>query len=134
MLKYSGFIDNIYMPATPSTPATDFDYEKGILHLSGRSLENNAVHFFNPLINWVDEYIMHPRLQTTLHLNLEYLNTPSSKCLLTIIHKLKYLKDSGRSLTVIWEYDAEDEDMLQNGEVYSAMLQLPFEFIKGQEA
>jgi hypothetical protein len=121
--------------ATSSTPAAHFNYEKGELHISGRSLNNNVDFFFKPLIKWVDEYITKPRENTTVYLHLEYLNTSSVNYVFTLLKKLKLLTDSGTSIvTINWKYDIQDEDMLRNGQLYSEMLKMPFVFIKDEEA
>jgi len=64
-----------------------------------------------------------------LKVALEYFNTSSSKCLLDIFRKLEAINQSGRSnVKVSWVYDSDDEDMMEAGEDYQALVKVPFEF------
>ena len=55
---------------------------------SGRSIPENAAKVYEPILNWVTEYILHARPTTNLRLNLEYFNTSSSLWLAKILKVL----------------------------------------------
>ena len=40
---------------------------------------------------------------------------------------------SGSDITVKWHYEEDDEDMLEAGEDYEAIIDLPFEMIEVEE-
>lgn len=63
-------------------------------------------------------------------INLEYFNTSSSKCLYDIFRSIKRLAMSGTEIYINWLYHPEDEDMLEVGEDYSDLLNLPFSFVE----
>jgi tagatose-1,6-bisphosphate aldolase len=66
-----------------------------------------------------------------LHIQLEYFNTSSSKCLLDILKKLQIVSQNGGSkVKVVWYYEEDDEDMLEAGEDYQAIIRIPFEMTK----
>jgi hypothetical protein len=73
---------------TPKTPLIDLNKLTGELILSGRSIPENAAKVYEPVLNWVTEYIMNARPTTNLRLNLEYFNTASSIWLAKIIKVL----------------------------------------------
>ena len=123
-------MDIINIKATASTPCINFNAETGELSISGRSIHENPVIFYQPLIDWLDHYIAEPASHTNLHLNLDYSNTSSSKWIFAILKKLKSIRNNGHSAAIIWKYHIDDEDMLQNGQIYSEVLEMPFEFIE----
>ena len=62
---------------------------------------------------------------------MEYFNTSSSKCILDVFKKLESISDS--SVSVKWYYEEDDEDMLEAGEDYEAIIDLSFEMIEVEE-
>ena len=59
-------------------------------------------------------------------IRLEYFNTSSSKCLMDL---LKRVEQSAAEATVLWYYEEDDEDMLEAGEDYDAIIDMPFRLI-----
>ena len=72
-----------------------------------------------------------PNSATVLNVQLEYFNTSSSKCILDVFKKLESV--SGSEVSVKWYYEEDDEDMLEAGEDYEAIIDLPFEMIEVEE-
>lgn len=123
-------MQNLNLTASHSTPSVDFNTATGIFILKGRSIHENPSIFYEPLLEWLDGYIASPRPYTTLHIHLEYFNTSSSKHLLDVLKKVKTLTERGNSVRIIWQYEAEDEDIKEAGEDYSAIIGYPFEFLE----
>ena len=118
---------------TAKTPTIHFDADQGRLELRGRSIPENSIDFYKPLIAWVDKYARSPRPSTVVHVQLEYFNTSSSKCILDLFKKLELVRGTGNEVTVLWHYEEDDEDMLEAGEDYQAIINLPFKMIQIQE-
>jgi len=81
-------LNNLFIEQTDKTPLVDFNYLSGELILSGKSIPINAPRIFEPLLEWVNDYIKNPRLTTNLRLNLEYFNTASSIWIAKIVKAL----------------------------------------------
>ncbi|MEM7298694.1 MAG: SiaC family regulatory phosphoprotein, partial [Bacteroidota bacterium] len=64
------------------------------------------------------------------HFIQTYFNTSSSKCIYDILKEIKFLKERGKNVRVRWYYEQYDEDMMEAGEDYSDLLDLPFAFIE----
>lgn len=124
---------NILLAGSPKTPTVHFDGETGVLELRGRSIPENSIEFYKPLIDWIDQYARSPRPQTQLRVQLEYFNTSSSKCILDLFKKLENVRSSGNEVLVLWHYETDDEDMLEAGEDYQAIISLPFKMIQVEE-
>jgi len=121
-------MDNIYFKeATNRTPHIRFDAITGSFELSGRSILDNAEKFFSELVNlWPGQYVENPRPSTILLVNLEYFNTATSMWIVRLLKKLELLHQRGQSVLVRWLYS--DEDMLESGEDFRELVDLPFEF------
>ncbi len=119
---------------TPNTPDINFDLENGVLNISGRSIPENSVEFYNPLFSALDTYISNPKNNTTLNIQLEYYNSSSSACLLSVFKKLEKLKKvAGFPVIVNWLYEENDEDILAAGKNFEGMVDLPFTMISISE-
>lgn len=121
------------LEGTGMTPAIDFSAETGRLELHGRSIPENSIEFFNPLISWIENYARNPKDETIVHVQLEYFNTSSSKCILDLFKKLENIRNTGHSVKVLWHYEEDDEDMMEAGEDYQAIINVPFEMIQIEE-
>lgn len=120
-------LEPLKVEATQNRPYVDFNAETGELVMKGRSIIENTVRFFEPLLSWIDEYVDNPSKKTELHLVLDYFNTSSSKFILSIFEKLEELYDLGKEVEVFWYYT--DEDMEDLGKDYNHIVSMPFKFI-----
>jgi len=118
-------MDNIIIPGTSKTPEVSFIVEARTLNLSGRSIPENSIEFYSSLISWTDT-LCNSEGVVEVNINLEYFNTSSSKCLMDL---LKRIESSNVEAQVNWYYEEDDEDMLEAGEDYDAIIDLPFRLI-----
>jgi hypothetical protein len=79
---------SLLIEQTPKTPQIDLNQLTGELIFSGRSIPENAAKVYEPVFNWITEYVQHPRPTTNLRLNMEYFNTSSSLWLAKILKVL----------------------------------------------
>jgi hypothetical protein len=114
---------------TKTTPSVILDREKGIFEISGNSLPENAMGFYQPVVDWCNDYLTNANPSTEFNFKLDYFNTASSKILFELIKLHKSLLDSGKSIQINWYYHEEDEDMLEAGQDYADLTKLPFEFL-----
>lgn len=124
---------SINIEGSPKTPTVSFNHETGVLSVKGRSIPENSIEFYKPLIDWIDNYSASPADKTVINIQLEYFNTSSSKCILDVFKKLENINKVGKDIIVNWFYEADDEDMLEAGEDYQAIIDLPFKMIDIEE-
>lgn len=122
-------MESYYLSATHKTPQLKFDLTQGNFEISGRSIPENSIEFYKPLLNWLDEYIQDPKERTYLKIMLEYFNTSSSKCLVEIFRRLEVIYKNGQDLKIDWYYEKEDEDILESGQDFKEIMKLPIEMI-----
>lgn len=113
---------------TRKTPKLDFNFEKGRFEISGRSIPENSIEFYKPLMSKLEEYIVNPAETTRLVVNLEYLNTSSSKCLIEIFRKMERAGVKS-DVSIIWHFEEEDEDMLETGADFKKIVKIPIELV-----
>ncbi|MBK8498183.1 MAG: DUF1987 domain-containing protein [Flavobacteriales bacterium] len=123
-------MEPLQLEGSPKTPHVHFDPNTGLLELKGRSIPENSIDFYKPLIDWIDKYGRSPNSKTALHVQLEYFNTSSSKCILDVFKKLETIRAAGSEVSVLWHYEADDEDMLEAGEDYAGIINVPFKMIQ----
>lgn len=71
-------MQELIIEQTPKTPLIDLNQVTGDLLFSGRSIPENATKVYEPVLNWVTEYVLQANPTTNLRLDLEYFNTASS--------------------------------------------------------
>jgi hypothetical protein len=109
------------------TPGVSLDGSSGAIKLWGRSIPEDSVGFYGPVFEWLDEYAGQPSGTTIAEFRMEYFNTSSSKCLLDIFRKLEGMHKGGKTqVQVKWLYEEDDEDMMEAGEDYETIVELPF--------
>tara|TARA_Y100000589_G_scaffold277537_1_gene272574 strand:- start:15902 stop:16285 length:384 start_codon:yes stop_codon:yes gene_type:complete len=126
-------MEKLIIEGTAKTPTINFDPASGKLELKGRSIPENSIDFYQPLVDALEEYAKSPKPQTEVNIQLEYFNTSSSKCILDVFKKLEDIKNNGSQVTIKWYYEEDDEDMLEAGEDYQAIINIPFEMIEIDE-
>jgi len=117
----------IKIQGTDDTPTVTLDRDNNIFEISGRSLPEDVVVFYKPILEWLDEYKNNPLEKTVFNFKLEYFNTASSKLLLDVLLKLEDISNDGHDVLVKWHYPDDDEDMEEAGEEYSDIVDVPFE-------
>ena len=118
-------MSTIQLEGTAKTPHVAFHDAPLSMEISGRSIPENSIAFYTPLLEWVDEHLKGGGA-LDVSIRLEYFNTSSSKCLMDL---LKRVEQSPAEATVLWYYEEEDEDMLEAGEDYDAIIDMPFRLI-----
>jgi hypothetical protein len=125
-------METITIPGTPKTPTVEMNVESGIIEIKGRSIPENSIDFYRPVVEWLDKYAESPAQETKVNIQLEYFNTSSSKCILDVFKKLEqvFKKNGDKGVVINWYYEEDDEDMLEAGEDYQSILKIPFKMIE----
>jgi uncharacterized Fe-S radical SAM superfamily protein PflX len=110
-------METIIIEATHSTPAVNFNCD-GRLMIEGRSLPEDVNRFYKPLIEWIAKLVSE---SVKLDINLEYLNSASSKKLLELL-KILDANSKIKSFIINWHYEAGDDDALETGQIFEEIL------------
>jgi hypothetical protein len=121
---------DLIIEKTNSTPGVNFNSITGHLKIEGRSIPENPGDFYDRLVEWIEQYYKNPAEITRFDLNLEYVNSGSSKYLLGIFRLLKKKQDEGHQCIINWYYEEDDEAIYSLGEHYKTSVKLPFNLIE----
>ena len=109
-------------------PSISMDFSSGFFRIAGKSIPENPWQVYQPVLDHLIDYSNRPQTDTVMEIELEFFNTSTSKMLLDIIGELERLHKTGDSNVLVkWIYT--DEDMLEVGENFKHLMDLPFDLI-----
>lgn len=120
----------LIVDGTDITFSTVLDKDQGLFEFSGRSRPENVVSYFEPIFNWFDQYKSDPNSETIINFKLEYYNSSSAKVILRLLVKFEEFQKDGMDIKIHWYYPESDEDILESGEDYDSLVDIPFKFIE----
>lgn len=133
-------MDALKIIASEFTPEVILDPVENRFEISGESRPENASKFYEPIINWIDNYYSLRYWQDSkfkteenasiFKFRLDYFNSTSAKFILDILKKLENFKKDEISISVNWYYEELDLDMKESGEEFSKMTEATFNLIK----
>lgn len=122
-------MENLYFNPTEDTPLIAFNKDSGVLELSGRSLPEDVVDFYNPVYEWLDSYSSHPSDKTIVKMRIDYFNSASQRVLNEILIILTRITLKEKEVLVEWYYMEEDEEIRELGEELEEISHLPFKYM-----
>ncbi len=117
---------SLILDGMDDSPKVNFSIENGKLEIGGKSLPEDVSAFYEPILEWLNNYAKEPLPETELTFKFTYFNTASSKLILDILTILEKMNDDGKKVLVNWYYPEYDEDMRDAGIEYSEMVDVPF--------
>jgi len=106
-------LTDLIIEKTPKTPQIELRYNSGELSLTGRSLPENASRIYEPVLNWVNNYVIQPQPVTNLRLNVEYFNTSSLLWISKIVRTLTRINNPDYRFIVHIYIPLEEYDDMQ---------------------
>jgi len=114
-------MDSIKIKGTTDTPKVDCNPD-GSITLEGKSLTEDPLLFFKPIIDWVSNLASET---ITINVQLEYMNTSCSKEIYILLKAAKN-NPKKKNIVVNWYCDSTDEDSIEIGQEFESMLEIPF--------
>lgn len=121
-------MDSLFIDPTHKTPRIQLNMDNGEFMISGRSIPEDAREFYEPVKKWLENYFRRETPATTFLFEIYYFNTASSKMILDIFYIVKHAVEKKHEVKVIWGVEKNDEEMLEAGEDYAAIVNIPFEY------
>lgn len=123
-------MENFHIDGSTYIPRIDFNAGTGVLEIEGESYHEYTMEFFQPIFDWINEYLKEEGRSITLNFRMSYFNTSSSRRFLEILTTLEdYQVNKSGKVTVNWYYEENDIDMLESGEEYADDVDLEFNLI-----
>ena len=123
-------MNDLYIENTYSTPKIHLNAKNGVLKIEGRSIPENPSSFYEPVASWILEFFKNPVKRTKLEIKLDYINSGSSKSILSLLKLIKKYADNGIDIEINWYYEEDDESIRDLGKHYKSILKLPLNLIE----
>lgn len=128
----------IEIKKTDKIPGIILDDKKRVFEINGKCLPENIRDLDELVTKKLDAYLKKCMItkdsdpeKNTLKVNfkLEYFNSAAAKFIADILMLMnKYIK-KGCDIKLYWYFHEEDDDMLEAGEDFTEMLDVPIQFI-----
>ncbi len=122
-------METLVLEKTKDTPKVILDSKNNIFLIESKSLPEDAMSFYKPIIDWVELYCQSPNKETVFEFKLEYFNTSTTKQFAKLFLTLEKLVPDNKVI-IKWYYDKNDLDMKLAGERFDKLLKLDFELIE----
>jgi hypothetical protein len=126
-------MENLYIESTEFTPTIHFDIKNRKFELTGTSRPEDVVAFYESIISKIEMYVNNilrnekpEDFQFNLLFDLDYMNSASSKYILQILDYFKKLYLKKAKITVDWYYEDVDDQIFEDGEDLSDVINIPF--------
>jgi hypothetical protein len=113
---------------TVDTPSIILDAKSNQFEISGKSYPEDTKEFYHNVLHWMDLYVVAPNPQTLFVFKLKYFNSSSYKPIFDILAKLETIRDKKCDVNVEWHYKTGDSDMLEAGEEFADLFDIPFTY------
>ena len=86
--------------------------------------------FLHLLRTGFQHILLSPANVTSVDMALEYFNSASAKIFISLLQKITYVTLKHKKFIINWYYEDGDEDILERGEYFASILDVPVNFIK----
>jgi len=128
----------IRLEATDKSPGIFFDPQNKTFEMEGNSRPENVRDFFIPVMEKLrknfEEFLGQKDSVTEekplkCMFKLEYFNSSSAKFISDILVMIGNYHKKGMPVKLYWYFKEGDEDMLEVGEDFSEMIDMPFQMV-----
>ena len=130
---YISLVEVLDIQGDAHIPRIYLNHETGEIEFSGRSIPEESMSFFNPILDWMKEYVENPASKTVVSVKLEYLNSGTHRAFLDILKVIARLKSSDHDLRVDWYYEEDDEYIIETAEEFEEIIKMRFNMIEVEE-
>lgn len=122
-------IKPLIIEGTNKTPQVIFDPDNSFFEISGRSLPENVIKTYEPVLTWVEQNMGNIHQSVQFNIKIDYLNSASAKMMSLLFTRLEEFYKSGIDIQVNWFYNPEDEDIHSEGEIFSMIKKVPIKLV-----
>lgn len=123
MLQNNG----LFIKGTSKTP--EIEFKPGVINISGRSIPEDAVTFFRPVVKWIENYVANPEKETKVNFRIEYINSGSNRFVFNILKLLNDAHKDGNAMVISWLYEEDDDTIKNLGQDFKALLEVPINLV-----
>lgn len=114
---------------TVDSPGILLDAENSVFNIEGSSYPEDAYDVYDCVLDWIKENDY--KFENKLICNFKYrvLSSASRKLLYDIFLSLEKASKNSPGIEIHWHHEKFDEDILEVGQDFDELLDLPFKFI-----
>jgi len=127
--KMKDGIEKYIIQEEDDTPEIFLDPKEGIIRFKGKSIPENAVSFYKPIIDWLNTYKENPTNVTKVSFMFDYYNTATDRQLVKVLLLLEEINKNNK-VDVEWFYNTGDISMLNDGKKFKELIELDIEIIE----
>ncbi|MCQ2251242.1 MAG: DUF1987 domain-containing protein [Bacteroidales bacterium] len=120
-------IETLAIKNTNDTPEVLLSADTNEFRIEGYSMPEDSLMFYNPIIAWFHEYLAGPVSDMEVRFRMIYFNTASAKQIARVLTVLDGSPARGH-ITIVWQYETDDTEMLRSGKRFQQQLGLNFVF------
>lgn len=121
-------MENLIFDHTEDTPQVIFGGTNGECVIEGRSLPEDAVSFYQPIIIWLKKFIESPVSSMVFSIKLDYFNTSSAKQITKMMLTLQEISEK-KEVKIKWYYYIDDSDIKSSGARFIKLINVDIELI-----
>ena len=122
-------METLLIEQTDDSPRVILDPVDKLFEISGKSLPEDVLEFYQPVLDWLNAYREEPESKTIFNIRLIYFNTASSKLIMDIFLIFEEMVEEGHDILIKWHSNKSDEDMQEAGSEFEEMIAVPFEHV-----
>ena len=122
-------MENIFIKETNATPKIVLDSEKNIIKIEGESYPENALLFYEPIIEWIENLYSDKSRNIQVELKLTYLNTSSTKVITDLLGMTQDFHNNHGKIHLKLYYEQDDDDSYDTAMVFIEDHSFPYELI-----
>lgn len=120
---------HLFIPMTRISPLIDINTTDGIVEITGRSVPEDAIGFYKPILEMFNSASWRCN-KITFIIQLEYIGTQSTRMLFRLLQMADVLHNrKSINASVLWYCEEEDEGLIQDAEDFKDLLNAPFEIV-----
>ncbi|MBN8694666.1 MAG: SiaC family regulatory phosphoprotein [Bacteroidetes bacterium] len=123
-------VKTAYIKGTNVTPRVLLDAKRNIIDIKGKAISTSDNTLFGDIRKWIDHNSSDFSKSVNVNVAFDYFNTHCSKEILDLFKMLEGYHKRGSNINVNWLHEEEDEDMLEAGEDYQAIIDIPFKMVQ----
>ncbi len=119
----------IRIKQTTDSPSLIIDGEVGLIRIAGKAIAHDPGTVYKKLEKEISDYCLDPHLFSTVNIRLINLSSSASKWLYHLLKEIEKINSRETQVIVNWIYDKDNEAMLETGEDFQQIIDLPFYLI-----
>ena len=111
------------------SPSVHINGEVGLVRITGMAIAHRPDQEYEELEKTILDYCLHPCSISSINIQLTGISTNASKWLYHLLKEIEKNYNTNKQFVINWFYQENDDFMLEVGEDYQQIIDLPFYLI-----